>query len=111
MSVFAALQAIGGMWLLIMGARARSTSGVATGIISLVSALDLAIGVYLLNAYVSRMSSLQYSPKPIVLEKVHDAVRAYWIYIAINLIAAITLIGFSVIWAFAEGVTFPYKLD
>jgi hypothetical protein len=110
-SVFAALQAIGGMWLLIMGARARSESGVISGIISLVAALDGAVGVYLLYAYVSRMNSLQYSPKPVVLEKVHDAVRGYWIYLAINLIAAITLFGFFVIVVFAGLVTFPYKFD
>ena len=111
MSVEVALYGIGGMWMLILGARVRSTLGVAWGIFALVFALDLAIGSFLLYAYMSRMSSLRISPKPVVLEKVHDSMRAFWIYIAINLIVAIALVGFFVIWVFAAGVTFPYKLD
>ena len=109
--VYAALDVVGGVLLLIAGARVQSTFAVAEGIFALVWALDFAVGAYLLFAYTSRMNSLQYSPKPIVLEKMHDALRGFWIYVAINVIVWIALIASLVIWAFAAGVTFPYKWD
>jgi GYF domain 2 len=105
--IYAGLEAIGGMWMLILGARFRSTVGVAWGMFALVGALDVAIGAYLLNVYISRMSSLQYSPKPVVLEKVHDSLRGFWIFIAVNLIIGIAIAAFFVIWIFAAGVTLP----
>jgi hypothetical protein len=105
--MYAGLATIGGMWMLILGARVRATSLVAFGIFSLIGALNQAIHGYLLGAYIARLRSLQYSPKSIVLAKVHDSLRAYWIYVAINLIIALVLISFFVIWAFAEGVTLP----
>ncbi len=105
--VYAALSALGGMWWLITGARIRSTFLVASGMFELVWALDAAVGAYLLNAYGSRLNSLQYSPKPAVLEKSLEALRAFWIYVAINLIVLLVFIGVVVVWAFAVGVTFP----
>jgi hypothetical protein len=105
--VYALLEAIGGMYLLILGARMQATSLVASGVFSLMWAIDWAVGAYLLNAYNSRLASLQYKKNARVLEKSLDTLRPIWIYACINLIVMLAFIAFVAVWAFAVGVTFP----
>ena len=104
---YAILELIGGMALLILGARWQSTLDVATGIFNLLWAFDWAIGGFLLNGYCSWLGKLQYSRTAPMLEKAHDALRSFWVYVAINLIVMLVLIGIVVIWLFAAGVTLP----
>jgi GYF domain 2 len=107
MFIYAALTAIGGMAELLSGARVQSTFLVAMGIVALLTAMDFVVGGYLLSAYCSRMGGLQYNRHPAALEKVHDSLHAFWIFVAINLIVYLVFIGFIVIMVFAVGVTVP----
>ncbi len=105
--IYGVLEAIGGIWLMTRGARLQHSILVFDGILALVFSLDAGVGAYLLNVYAARMGNLQYNAKPAALEKSQEALRAFWIYLAINLIVFIVLIGITVAIGIAEGLTLP----
>lgn len=90
--VWAGLLTIGGIVGLYQGVAANAPPVVLQGVFQLVTAIVWAIGPFLLLGYANRLASLQRSPKPIVLTRALDALRAFWIYQAVLVLLGLVAI-------------------
>ena len=106
--VWAVFWLVGGIVELIAGAKKHSPDEVAGGLFMLILGIDCAAGGFLLLAYASRVANLKFSSHVIVLEKALDALRAFWIFVSINLIVILAFAISGFVYAFAVGVTFPW---
>jgi hypothetical protein len=109
--IYVGLQAAWGSYLLVVGGRMHNPGVVAWGIFVLILALDWAVGAGLLGSYHSRLGSLLYSHSRTnqMLEKAHQRLLAVWIYLAINLIINLVLLGILVVFILSAGVTLPWQ--
>ena len=106
--VFTALAVGLGLLALVAGANTRQPPIVAFGVFYLIYAgMAAAAGMYLTN-YAARLGSLKYSPSPIILEKAHDVLRGFWIFISISLIVFLTLVALAVVVFIAVIGSFPH---
>ena len=106
--VDAAFSLFAGIYMLIVGASHHLPPVVAWGLFNLIGGLDFMAGGFLLTAYANRVASLQYSAHAVVLEKALDALRNFWIFVAINLIVMLTFVIFVVVWAISISGSIPW---
>lgn len=104
--LYAALMVVGGLIQLIQGAQIRAAPQVASGLFGLIFGVDVAAGGFLLLTYASRLASLRFGGNAMVLEKALDTLRAFWIYVSINLIVFLAFLTFIIVWIIAVGNTF-----
>jgi hypothetical protein len=107
--IYAGLEAAGGLYYLVIGGRLHNPLVVSTGIFFLIWALDWGFGACLLGTYHSRLGNLLYSHHRTsqMLEKAHQRLMAVWIFLAINLIVNLVLIGTLVVFVVSAGATLP----
>lgn len=103
--LYAALMVVGGLIQLIQGAQVRAAPQVASGLFGLIFGVDVAAGGFLLLTYASRLASLRFGGNAMVLEKALDTLRAFWIYVSINLIVFLAFLTFMIVWIIAVGGT------
>jgi len=108
--IYAGLEAAGGLYYLIIGGRLHNPLIVSTGIFLLIWALDWGFGACLLGTYHSRLGSLLYSHNrsSLILEKAHQRLMAVWVFLAINLIVNLVLLGTLVVFVVSAGATLPW---
>jgi hypothetical protein len=106
--VYTVLSTVGGVFLAIVGARARAAPVVATGLFSIIYGVMALVSGYLLLNYANRLSGLNHSRNPIVLEKALDALRGVWIYTSIILIVMLAFTIAVAVWVIAISGTFPW---
>jgi hypothetical protein len=99
--VYAALSIIGGIFLLIEGASVHLAPVVATGLFSILYGGIAGYGGLLLMDYANRLTNLNFTSKPIALEKAMDALRKIWIYVSILIIVMLAFLIVFVIWIIA----------
>ena len=102
------LFSLAGIFALIVGARNHAPPVVAGGLFTLILGIDYAAGGFLLWSYASRVKSLCYGTHPLVLEKALDTLRAFWIFVSINLIILLAFVVVVAIWWIAVVGTFPW---
>ncbi len=107
--IYAVLQAVGGICLLIAGGESHNPVVVAWGIFAMLWAFDWAVGGFLLGSYHSRLGNLLSSKSSPVLEKAHDRLAAIWVYVAVNLVICLVLVVVGGVWGFSAGVTLPWR--
>ena len=84
--LLAGLLVLSGMGLIVEGGRNSRNQSVSAGIFSLLTAVVIAVGAFMLINYGSRLSGLRFSPAPILLERALDSLRNFWMYVGICLI-------------------------
>jgi hypothetical protein len=105
--VHAGLAIVAGIFALVVGAKGQQPAMVAWGLFSLLGGVDYAAGGLILSSYATRVGSLRYSAHPVVLEKVLDTLRTFWIFVSLNLIVLLAFLVFGSVWAFAIGISLP----
>ena len=106
--VYAGLVIVFGILAPYFGANHHNPAVVAGGLIDLIVGIDASLGGLLLSQYGNRIASLRYSPQAAVLEKAMDALRTFWIYVAINLIILLAFVVFGIIWLVAISGSLPW---
>jgi hypothetical protein len=108
--VYAGLSIVGGIVLLILGANQHLPPLVAQGLFGMVFGIDASIGGCLLMNYANRLGGLRYENKESLLEKGLDTLRAFWIFISINLILILALLALFAIYAISFAGASPLSV-
>ena len=106
--IYAGLVVVAGIFELIQGAKDHAAPVVASALFALIFGVDVAAGGFLLSTYASRIASLRYGSRAMVLEKALDTLHTFWVYVSINLIVFLAFFVFLLVWMIAVGGTFPW---